>query len=65
MVLVISFLSLLSEAYEKATCPSIEVTLVLPSLILLLALTVAPYPIAVAFVRLFEPTFEKFPIATF
>ena len=56
LVLVISFLSLLSDTLVKATCPSIEVILVLPSLILLLALTTAPYPIAVAFVRLFEPT---------
>ena len=41
---------------------SILVTFVLPNLILLEASTIALYPIAVAFVRLFDPTSELDPI---
>ena len=47
----ISFFNLLSEAVVKPTAPSITLTLLFPSLILLLELTIAPLPIAVAFVK--------------
>ena len=65
LVPVISFLSLLSDALVKATCPSIMVTAVLPSLILSLALTCALNPMAVAFVRLSKLTLALLPIAVF
>jgi hypothetical protein len=45
-------LSLTSDEVVQTTCPPMEVTAVFPTLTLLLAETLAPYPIAVAFVKL-------------
>ena len=57
-----SFL-VLSETEVIPTCVSINVTAVFPRRILLLALTRAPKPIAVALVRLPEDTWAKNPMA--
>ena len=57
-----SFL-VLSERTVNATCPSITVTAVFPRRILLLALTLAPLPIAVAFVRFPVDTSAPNPMA--
>ena len=53
----------LSETLVKATVPSITVTALFPKRILLLALTVAPKPIAVALFRLPVDTSAKAPMA--
>ncbi len=45
------------------TCPSMTVTEVLPSRILLLALTEAPFPMAVAFVKSALSTSAWYPMA--
>ena len=54
-----------SELAVKPTRPSMTVTVSLPKRILLLALTTAPAPIAVAFVKLSKPgaTLAKAPRA--
>ena len=57
-----SFL-VLSEGKVNATCPSITVTAVFPKRILLLALTLAPLPIAVALVRFPVDTLAENPMA--
>src|SRR5262245_11162075 len=57
-----SFL-VLSDTAVNATCPSITVTAVLPRRILLLALTTAKAPIAVALVRFPAATLVKAPLA--
>src|SRR4030095_7533647 len=53
----------LSEEAVNATCPSITLTAASPRRILLLALTVAPLPIAVALVRFPSDTLAPFPMA--
>src|SRR5215471_419760 len=57
-----SFL-VLSDTLVNATGPSITVTAVFPRRILLLALTTAPWPIAVALVRPSADTSAKAPMA--
>ena len=59
-----SFL-VLSEGKVNATCPSITVTPAFPRRILLLELTVAPLPIAVALVRFPADTSASNPMAVF
>ena len=53
----------LSEATVNATWPSITVTAAFPRRILLLALTMAPVPIAVALVRFPADTLATNPMA--
>src|SRR5262245_33272733 len=55
----------LSDMLLNATCPSILVTAAFPKRTLLLALTTAPAPIAVALVKSLADTLARDPMAVF